>query len=81
MNMSKYEVRPAGSGVGFDIIVVGGNGSHNTLLGFATEIEVEEWIARDKRLNDHTDPFMPRLMTLRRAYVDYYASLVIDIEI
>jgi hypothetical protein len=57
--MSTYIVSPGRSGIGFDIAVTGGNGVRNTLLGFGTETEAEAWIARDKRLNDHTDPFMP----------------------
>ena len=64
--MSKYTVRSSSSGVGFDIAVIGGDGARNTLLGFDTEMEAQRWIARDKRLNDRTDPFMPLLMMLRR---------------
>jgi hypothetical protein len=79
--MSKYDVRPADSGIGFDIVVLGGNGARNTLLGFGTEIEAQAWIARDKRLNDHTDPFMPLLMKLRRSYHVGYPELLINIEL
>jgi hypothetical protein len=64
--MSQYIVRSSSSGVGFDIAVIGGDNARNTLLGFDTEMEAQRWIARDKRLNDHTDPFMPLLMMLRR---------------
>jgi hypothetical protein len=76
MAMSKYIVRPGGSGVGFDIAITGGNGARNTLLGFSTEREAEAWIERDKRLNDHTDPFMPLLTMLRRDHNAEYPEML-----
>jgi hypothetical protein len=57
-NMATYNVIPGGDGLSFDINVVGGNGARNTMLGFGSKEEVLAWIARDKRLNDPTDPFM-----------------------
>jgi hypothetical protein len=75
--MSKYTVSPGYGGVGFDIAVISGNGARNTLLGFATELEAQAWIMRDRRLNDHTDPFMPQLIMLRRdSAVEYPEMLV-----
>ncbi len=75
--MSKYTVRPGNGGVGFDIAVISGNGARNTLLGFGTEMEAQAWITRDRRLNDHTDPFMPQLQMLRRdSAVEYPEMLV-----
>ncbi len=64
-DMSKYSVRPSGTG-GFDIAVTGDNGARNTMLGFSTAEDAKAWIKRDKRLNDPTDPFMSTLMMLRR---------------
>jgi hypothetical protein len=72
--MAKYTVRPNGSGAGYDIAVIGGNGARNTLLGFDTEMEAQAWIERDMRLNDHTDPFMPQLMMLRSEYPEMLVS-------
>ena len=56
MSLSKYTVRPADDGVGFNVSVVGENGARNTLLGFATEKAAETWITRDRRLNDPRPP-------------------------
>ena len=78
--MSKYTVSPRSGGVGFDIAVISGNGARNTLLGFATEMEAQAWITRDRRLNDHTDPFMPQLIMLRRdSAVEYPEMLVSEL--
>jgi len=78
--MAKYTVLPGSGGVGFDIAVISGNGARNTLLGFETEMEAQAWITRDRRLNDHTDPFMPQLMLLRRdSAVEYPEMLVSEL--
>ena len=34
---------------------------NDSAVGPGTEMEAKRWIARDKHLNDHTDPFMPLL--------------------
>jgi hypothetical protein len=78
VKMSTYSVRPADSGVGFDIIVKNGNGARNTLLGFGTEADALAWIARDKRLNDATDPFMSQSISLRRASGIEYPEMVVS---
>lgn len=49
--MATYTVIPQASGRGFHILVVGTNGTRQTMLGFATEAEANEWIASDEALD------------------------------
>jgi hypothetical protein len=46
--MTTYNILPRPDGSGFDVEVVGGDGVHHTILGFATEAEAEEWIVSDR---------------------------------
>jgi hypothetical protein len=49
--MATYTVTPQANGRGFQILVVGTNGTRQTMLGFATEAEANEWIASDEALD------------------------------
>jgi hypothetical protein len=48
--MATYQIIPRSGGDGYDIAVVGDDGARNTMLGFETEADAEEWIAHDKEL-------------------------------
>jgi hypothetical protein len=45
--MATYTICPRLDGRGYDIRVVGINGSRQTMLGFKTEAEAEAWIDGD----------------------------------
>jgi hypothetical protein len=47
--MTTYTIAPNPDGLsGFVVEVLSVNGVHQTMLGFATEADAEEWIASDK---------------------------------
>jgi hypothetical protein len=49
--MTTYTIIPRPDQSGYDIAIVGTNGTHQTMLGFKTQAEAEAWIAQDERLN------------------------------
>ncbi len=48
--MTTYTIIPVGNGSGFHIGVSGSNGARQTMLGFTSMQEAEDWIQQDKRL-------------------------------
>jgi hypothetical protein len=57
--MTTYDILPRSDGVGFDVKVIGDNGVHHTMLGFATEKEAEAWIASDRLTQYPRDSTVP----------------------
>ena len=50
-DMTTYTIIPTDNGASFNIGVAGSDGTRQTMLGFVSEAEAEEWINQDKRLN------------------------------
>ena len=46
--MATYTIIPQPAERGFNIEIIGANGTRQTLLGFATEADAEAWIAADR---------------------------------
>ena len=55
--MAIYTVIRTADRSGFDVVITGAGGAHQTTLGFASKDEANAWIARAARL---TKPWMPR---------------------
>jgi hypothetical protein len=53
--MTTYTIIPTGDGSGFHIGVAGSDGARQTMLGFESMQEAEEWILQDQRLNGGGD--------------------------
>ncbi len=49
--MAIYTVTAEASGTGFQVGIVGTNGTQQTILGFSTEAEAEAWITSDRALD------------------------------
>jgi hypothetical protein len=54
--MTAYTIIPRPDQSGYDIAVVGTDGTHQTMLGFKTRAEADAWIAQDERLNGPGKP-------------------------
>lgn len=50
--MATYTIIPHPDQSGFDIAIVGSDGTRQTMLGFKTEADAKDWIAQDERLNE-----------------------------
>jgi hypothetical protein len=55
LGMATYKIIPRSDGDGFDVEVIGADGVHNTMLGFKTEADAQEWIAQDQSRGDRTE--------------------------
>jgi hypothetical protein len=53
--MATYKIIPRSDGDGFDVEVIGADGVHNTMLGFKTEADAQEWIAQDQLRGDRAE--------------------------
>jgi hypothetical protein len=49
--MTTYTIIPVEDGSGFHVGVTGSDGARQTMLGFTSILEAEEWILQDKRLD------------------------------
>jgi hypothetical protein len=60
--LATYTICRRPEGPGFDIRIVGFNGSRQTMLGFKTAVEAEAWIDDDMRLDAgcSSTPWEPR---------------------
>jgi hypothetical protein len=47
--MTTYKVVPHQDGSGYNVEVVSDNGAHQTMIGFASEVEAERWIESDRQ--------------------------------
>jgi hypothetical protein len=50
-DMATYTVTAEASGTGFQVGIVGTNGTKQTMCGFSTEAEAEAWITSDRALD------------------------------
>jgi hypothetical protein len=57
--MTTYTIVPIPDGPGFIVEVLSVNGIHQTMLGFATEADAEEWIASDRERDHNAGPPAP----------------------
>jgi hypothetical protein len=55
-SMATYTISSNADGATFDVAVIGSDGVHHTMLGFATRADAEAWIAQDSRLTDTVEP-------------------------
>jgi hypothetical protein len=55
MDMATYKIIPRADGGGFDIDVVGADGTHHTMLGFKSEVDAQAWIAQDQSRGDQAE--------------------------
>ena len=49
--MATYTIIPRPDQSGFDIAIVGADGTRQTMLGFKTTNDAKAWIIQDERLN------------------------------
>jgi hypothetical protein len=54
--MTTYTIPAKEDGTGFDVAVIGDDGVHHTVLGFATRADAEAWIAEDSKLPESAEP-------------------------
>lgn len=53
--MTTYQIIPLGDGSGFNIGIVGSDGTRQMMLGFTSMEEAEAWILHDRRLTGAAD--------------------------
>jgi hypothetical protein len=54
MKMTTYIVIQHPGGTSYDITVIGDDGARQTMLGFQTEADAQDWIARDQALTNQS---------------------------
>ena len=64
IRMATYTVIPAVDRTGFHVAIQGSDGIRQTILGFETSVEAEDWIEHDRRLSAVRAPWDPTGMRI-----------------